>query len=215
MALRGMTKTIHEINENYKNSLKKIFNGAESAPNVLDLLSEERQVLSGVCQRIENMMSLLIGRQVMATVKLIVNEDQGRPYAETYVRSIDQCIRDNPNIIKFEVGTGKNTGFDKALEKRRDYVPSHFYSADLKKHHGYQNERLNYLDLYRSTIVVPIRGQNENKTDTADEFDTIGFLCIDTMATNKLNDTYHIYIISSLANQMYNYISLMRGRFSI
>ena len=94
-------------------------------------------------------------------------------------------------------------------------MPSHFFSANLKKYEGYLNERQDYLKHYRSTIVVPLHGQNENAAATNNREDLIGYLCVDTKSVNRLNNRHHLYMISALSNQMYDFISLMRGRYEL
>lgn len=115
----------------------------------------------------------------------------------------------------FEVGTGRNTAFDESLVVRADGAPSHFFSGDLNKERDYCNERQDYGRHYKSAIVVPIRSIDRDKKGTGAEFTLIGFLCIDTKSRNRLNDGYHVQILTSLAEQMYNYISLMRGRYTV
>lgn len=215
VALRDIASTFNEINHIYRDSLKDMFGGTNPVDNPADLLAEEERVLRSICQRIENIFIRVINRNCMVTIKLLLKEQSGRYFAHTYVRSLENCARDKPERRKYEVGTGANTAFDKALQKCPNGIPSHFFSPDLKKEDGYFNERQHYDNLYRSTIVVPIRGVNKGKEGTNEEYDLIGFLCVDTKSTHRLNNGYHLQIVSSLAGQMYNFMSLMRGKYTV
>ncbi|MEW8525173.1 MAG: hypothetical protein AB2552_19180 [Candidatus Thiodiazotropha endolucinida] len=214
-ALRKIAETFNEINHIYRDTLREMFGGDDPVTNPVDLLVEEERALRSVCQRVENIFSRVINRDCMVTIKLNVKEDDGRYFTYTYVRSLDNSKRDKPIRRRYEVGTGANTGFDVAIQKRVDSNPSHFYSPDLTKEHGYSNERQHFEKCYRSTIVVPIRGVNKGMEGTDLEFDMIGYLCVDTKSTHRLNDGYHLQMMSSLAVQMYNFMSLMRGRYTV
>lgn len=211
--LRKSAYTFNEINHIYRDSLKNMFGGQSLVEKPADLLAEEERVLRSVCQRIENIFSQLIGKECLVTIKLLLKESNGRCFAHTYVRSLEACIRDNPGRKKYEVGTRANIAFDFALQKQTD-GPSHYFSPDLTKEKNYTNERQHFESLYKSVIVVPIRGVNRGKEGTDEEYDTIGFLCIDTLSTFRLNDGYHVQMIASLAGQMYNFMSLMRGKYT-
>lgn len=214
-ALRDIAATFNEINEIYKGSLKGVFGKFERrSVDVVDFFAEEEKVLRSVCQRIQNIFSRVTTCDCMVTVKLHVTKD-GLGFAETYVRGIENCIRDIPSSVKYEVGTGKNTAFDEALIKKPAGIPSHFFSPDLTKEKNYANERPHFGNFYQSTIVVPIRGVNRGDEGKSSEYDLIGFLTVDTKSVNKLNGGYQLQMVCSLASQMYNYISLMRGKYSV
>lgn len=217
MALREIAWYFSEINELYRDTLRELFGSNDPTTDPNDLLAREEKVLTSVCQRIEKIFCrVMFGRACMVTVKLVVREDVGRYFAHTYVRSESDCARDNPGKIRYEVGTGENTAFDQALVKRADGQPSHFFSADLKAEgENYLNQRQGYYRFYKSAIVVPIRGQNKGREGTEQEFDHIGYLSVDTKSKKWLNDGYHLQIMTSLASQMYNFMSLMRGKYTV
>jgi hypothetical protein len=215
IALRQIAGSFNEINGIYRDSLKDMFGGNNPVEKPEDLLEEEKTVLRSVCQRIENIYMQLIDKECTVTLKLLVKDEEGRYFAHTYVRSIEKSSRDKPERRRYRVGTGANTAFDEAMFKKQiDGSPSHFYSPDLTKGH-YCNERQRFKKFYRSTIVVPIRGSNKGKEGTNEEFDMIGFLCVDTNSTNRLKKGYQLQIMSSLAGQMYNFMSLMRGKYTV
>jgi len=217
IALRGLSEVFFEINQIYRDKLREQFCSDSPVTDPENLLAEEELALKGVCQRIAAIFSSVTNRRCMVTIKLVTSEER-KCFAHTYVRSQELCNRDTPDRIKYAVGSGANTGFDTALAKRSDGLPSHFYSANLpalEKQRGYSNQRQHYSRHYRSTIVVPIRGVNKGKESTPSEFDLIGFLCVDTMSLNRLNEGYHLFMISALASQMYNFMSLMRGKYTV
>jgi len=214
-ALRSLTEVFYEINQIYRDKLRELFASDNPVSDPDDLLAKEEQVLRSVCQRIENIFSRVISRNCMVTIKLVTKEN-GKCFAHSYVRSQELCVRDKPERVKFSVGTGENTAFDKALEIRSDGLPSHFHSPNLDvEMDKYSNKRTNFRKYYRSAIVVPIRGVNKGKEATPEEFDLIGFLCVDTLSVNRLNNGYHLYMLSALSSQMYNFMSMMRGKYTV
>ncbi len=214
IALRDIAKVFLTINTIYRDKLHDLFASAHPVTKPQDLVGEEERVLRAVCERIgHGIFARVIGRPCMVTIKL-VTQDNGRYYAQTYVRSQELCERDKGEPVKYWLGTNENTAFDEASKRRADR-PSHYYSPDLRKESGYCNQRQHYDRHYRSVLVVPIRGVNTGREGTNDEFDLIGFLCVDTLSTNRLNNGFHLDMLSALASQMYNFISLMRGKYLV
>ena len=215
-ALRRIAYHIHRINHEYRNVLCEKFSGDNPAMKQEELISVEKDTLQSVCSRIEKIFTLLIGRDCMVTVKLIYeDETSGRKYCKTYVRSEPNCVRDESHPFEYEIGTGANTAFDTALKIPQAGKPSHFYSADLTKEKDYNNQRQHWENFYRSTIVVPIRALDLSQIGTQNSSDDIGFLCVDTLSKNRLNNGYHLQLMAAFADQMYNFISLMRGKYSV
>ena len=117
--------------------------------------------------------------------------------------------REGTPVEKYAVGTGENTGFDEAL-KLRPSGPSYFYAADLQEMGPrYANQRVGWQRLYRSTIVVPIH----HVVHSDRRREVLGFLSVDTMSANRLNDTYQVQFLAAFADQMYNFLSIMRRRY--
>lgn len=213
IALRNISKIFWEINQIYRTKLSELFNSSTATPLTREniILASEEQTLKAVCQRIETIFRTLINRNCMVTIKLVTMEE-GRYCAKTYVRSQDLSERDDNNTETYHVGSGKNTGFDIALSKRDDGLPPHFFSPDLSNCEQYLNERDDYLRFYRSTILVPISNNSRNDSTLSD---VIGFLSVDTLSKNRLNNSNHLYMLSALSSQMYNFISLLRGKYII
>ena len=217
IALRKLGETFHDINHLYRDELRKVFHeDCKIITNGEDLLMIERDVLRAVCQRIRNGFSELIGgRKTMVTIKLLVTTETGKKVARTYVRSMEKSKRDEEGDVDYEVETGKNTAFDDAL-RLLNHGPSHYFSPNLikdAKEGKYSNQRTGYERHYRSTIVVPIRAKIKVKDSYTT--DDIGFLTIDTKSINRLNGGYHVQIMAAFADQIYNFISLMRGKYLV
>jgi hypothetical protein len=205
-------KNIHHINHKYRDTLFKIFNLSNQLSNN-DLLHEQSDILSQICQIIRDIYQELIQRPCVVTLKLIkTDRDPNEKVCETYVRS--DCVqRDDLSILEYKIGTNANTAFDVALKINHDFENcSHFFSGDLGKMKEYNNERPNWNKMYKSAIVVPIRAL-VYKNKTIIHCDEIGFLCVDTKYINRLNDDDHVQILAAFADQMYNFISLMSRKY--
>lgn len=214
MSLRGMSRIFYEINLLYKEQLQRAFLGNSPISEIRSLVDAESAVLRAVCQRIAKIYTLAIGRPCVVTIKLVRVEGSDF-FAQTYVRSEERSLRDKNGTRYFNLGTGENSSLDTAVRPSASALPCHFYSADLTKEKNYCNQRQHYENYYKSVLLVPIRGEGDMDQPAGTEQDLVGFLSVDTMSTNRLNDSYHLYMLSALAHQMYNFIALMRGRYSI
>ena len=214
MSLRGMSRIFYEINLLYKEQLQKAFLGSSPISEIRSLVDAESAVLRAVCQRIAKIYTLAIGRPCVVTIKLVRIEGAAI-FAQTYVRSEDRSLRDKSGTKYFNLGTGENSSLDTAVLLSGSALPCHYFSADLTKEKNYCNQRQHYDIYYKSVLLVPIRGEDDADQPASSEQDLVGFLCVDTMSTNRLNDSYHLYMLAALSHQMYNFIALMRGRYSI
>jgi hypothetical protein len=214
LALRRMAELFCEINVIYRNKLQELFTVDDSTYSMEELVPHQEAALRAVCQRIQTIFFQAIRRPCMVTVKLIQSEQRGSElYVQTYVRSQELCPRDLPEPQRFKVSKGLNTAFDEAIRARTDGKPRHFFSADLRRIEGrYRNERPSWLQHYKSALVVPI----QSSADDADQtLELLGFLCVDSKSVNRLDDHYQLYMLTALAAQMYNFLSLMRGRYTV
>jgi hypothetical protein len=216
--LKQCAAILHGINHAYRDVLSSVFGPQGQALTPRE--ATERDTLAMVCQRISDMFTLLTGEKCMATVKLIYVEDEAggrqRSYCGTLARSELNCERDRI-LMKYEIGTGKNTAFDTARRAEVHGI-AHFFSPDLEKdadEEKYYNERVDWKRFYRSAIVVPIRYMQYDALGTNNEVVELGFLAVDTMATNKLNGDYHVQHLAALADQMFNFMSLMREKYHL
>jgi hypothetical protein len=216
---RNFMATLHRINHDYRDTLSAAFRLKPSLQGLsqeayLNYLEEwEEKTLKSVCQKIAEFYSAFTHSKCTVTVKLI-KQVNGMSFCSAYARSEENCRRDAWAPKDFELNTGRNTAFDRALMHTPATI-SHFHSWDLTSEKDYRNERDNWSNIYRSAIVVPIRSINPEKLGTNEDSDDIGFLCVDTTAAQRLNDTWHVELLAGFGDQMYNFICLMRGRYSL
>src|SRR5438445_632355 len=212
--LRQCATTLHRINHIYRDVLNKTF--GIQLQQLGPLEATERDTLVAVCYKIAEMFSLLIGEKCVVTVKLITKDANTKDYCHTLARSEPSSERDL-TLVNYEINTGRNTAFDTAL-RYDGHRTSRFFSADLEKDADmgkYFNDRTDWKRFYRSAIVVPIRYVHYDAVGTPTAFNELGFLAIDTIATYKLNDHFHIEYLAAFADQMYNFMSLMRGKYCL
>jgi hypothetical protein len=212
-ALKELAEYFHDINLIYRTQVRELF--FANVPSKEKRLQIERDTLESVVQRIENIFMRATGKKCLSTIKLLSTDSSNRLYAQTYVRSQTGHKRDHSGNRMYKVGDGSNTSFDTALIYRNDGSLPHFFSPDLGLEKSYNNERQHYERFYRSTLVVPIYGKNPTnpgaETDEVQSTETLGFLCVDTLTLNRLNNDHHLYMLSSLATQMYNFMKAIRG----
>jgi hypothetical protein len=217
LALKRSWGLLGDINQIYKSSLSKAFVRSSNPLEVSeleDIFTEEEQTLKAVLQRIEAIFHAVIDRECLVTLKLTTQDETGL-WAHTYVRSKDRSDRDYPTPLRYSIGTGLNTGFDTALRHPKSGRPNHFYSPDLlTEPQNYKNERPNFSIYYRSTLVVPLASRIPEPLDGTTTV-ALGFLSVDSQSSHRLNSSYHLDLLVGLADQMYNYISLMRGTYQI
>lgn len=214
-SLRRIGYYIHRINHAYRDTLYGCFGDNSSKKNTQELAEIAKNTLKSVCQNIAKIYSSeLKGRDCTVTIKLITKDEKGGASCGTYVRSEEDSRRDQSPPFVYAVGTGANTAFDSALRIGQAGKCSHFYSGDLTKDDTYNNQRSHWDNFYRSTIVVPIRRLNPHKLGLPDASDDIGFLSVDTMSRNRLNDEHHVELLAAFADQMYNFFCLMQGKYT-
>lgn len=218
ISLRSLSDEFFDINRIYQRTMQQTFLTENPRTDPETLIQIEKETLEGVSQRIARIFERVTGRKCMVTVKLITYEN-GAYYAHTYVRSLRASVRDQSGLVRYEVASGENTAFRSALRPRDDDKPPHFFSPDLASEQVYRNQRKDFIRHYRSALVVPIMNSNAASGDSPDQQDMpqdpnlIGFLCVDTMSINRLNDTFHLVMLSALASQMFTFMCLMRGRY--
>lgn len=206
---------LHRINHLYRDSLSRVCGSFSSNPPDEEALKlEQTTTLTRICEHVAEIFQRLTSKECHVAVKLLQKDASGM-YCETYTRNGGKNERDEVPPKRFNVLTGENTGFDRALLVTTGTKPSHFWSPDLGIEKDYQNQRQKYIEAYKSTIVVPIRYLIPNRKGQKDGTDDIGFLCVDTLSRNRLNDVSHVEMLASFADQMYNYISIMRKSYKL
>ncbi|HWB06934.1 MAG TPA: hypothetical protein VG796_28175 [Verrucomicrobiales bacterium] len=209
--LRELPTHLHRINHTYRDVLARVFS-PNSPPQTDDTLIEiERRVLEGLCWEIAEIYRGLINRRCTVTVKLVTEDDSEKAFCFTWARSYYDASRDS-TLEKFAID--ENTAFRTAAAVVQDRV-SFFHSGDLvelEKRGLYTNQRKGWQKYYKSAIVVPIRyviDEAQNRQQL------LGFLALDTMETNRLNSSYHVELLAAFADQLYNFLSLMRHNYGI
>jgi hypothetical protein len=207
------THELHQINHHYRDILCEMFSQIESHGefNDADLLKKEKEVLGEICHKISNIFRELIDSKCMVSVSLIEDEE-GEKVSFTWARSELDIDRNQRPVKKFKINA-ENTRYFLALQ-RRPAGPSFFHGADLPtmaKEGKYYDRTPDWELLYKSCIVVPIRHCKTGSTAS----DDLGFLRVDTIEINRLNPDSHVQFLAAFADQMYNFMSLMRGRYSL
>ena len=214
--LEAISSIIHRINHEYRDVLSENFRRADRliVNPTKEILDCEQTTLSSVCQKLARLFSKLIGSECFVSVKLIT-EFNGKFVCETFVRSEQNCERDQGpwKHFKFELNTDANTGYDRALQYKQGDV-SAFVCNDLTTLTGYRNQRDNWHRFYRSTIVVPVRYVNVKNLGKPGASDDVGFLCLDSLEIASFNQD-HVHLLAGFADQLYNFMSIMRGRYRL
>lgn len=161
---------------------------------------------------------------VSACIKVIDNEgedgtsiDINQAKVRTFCRSSntdgERISHDMINNVAKSVKIIDNTDFYDILKGDSS---SGFYQRDLLEYAKkleavekmYRNTTEQYWKYYKGAIVVPIRVAKERLhfMESDDDFDVIGFLCIDTLSTNAFRDkdkSYYMKIVKSFAAELY------------
>jgi hypothetical protein len=153
--------------------------------------------------------SNLIGKECCVTIKMLEEFEKNLFGAYTYARCTTQSNRDSTKEAGklYKLRNDCNTALVKCLDNLPTERSPHYFSANLLKEKNYTNERQDYHEYYRSTLLVPITADRSGRG--------IGILAVDTKAINKLNNSFHLDILTALSSQMYNFISIMRGKYKL
>jgi len=209
---------LHRINHIYRNSLSRLYGISSEKTTDSTLLEEQKTTLTKACDHISHIFRLLTGSECQVTIKLLDEEsdEYGKsiPYCQTFTRNGGHNERDEPNPLKYVVKNLRNTAFETALVFRGS-EPSHFWSADLTEEKDYFNDRKDFIKFYKSVIVVPVRFVVSVKGSEHPVTDDVGFISVDTKETYRLNEDSHVQLLASFADQVYNYLSILRGKYQI
>lgn len=214
MFLREFRNAYFEILKGYK------ANKHTDADGRIEILTTSTKMFLGsALDYLCDLMEKNTGRKVCASVKLIENLDENidkdTATVVTFCRSknSDSDRMANDNNEKSGVQIKDNTDFYEMLnENRNDFYQSDLlqYSKDLKKvNKSYLNTTHDWEKYYQGTIVVPIRVARKqlHYLESDDGYDVIGFLCVDSMATdafrNNVDKSNNIRIVKSFAAELY------------
>ena len=155
------------------------------------------------------------GEEVSACIKLIepaqkINKENCKIF--TFCRSVNSN-KDRKNNDTQAVLLKKNTDFKKVLDDGFSFYQGDLvkYDESLKKiDEKYENTNDKWKKYYRATIVSPIRVLNSKLNDKNSEevYDTVGFLCIDSMSTkafreDDIHKDINTDIVKSFAAEIY------------
>ncbi len=180
---------------------KAFYSLAEASWNIFERNDTGRHVFHSRIKEslnyIAETFTLVTESSCRASIKLISfpisAEDANDARVTTWCRDNDGSTRHSRNQID---RVGDNTDFSQLLSENETY----FFHNDLPKaiSQGYKNSHStaetiqNQSFEYRSTIVWPIGQRSYAGVDNTDEFEVIGFLCVDSMAVNSFNETYDV-----------------------
>lgn len=184
------------------------------------------EILNKLCE----VMDTFTGKEVNACIKLITypadaksnNLNVDNATLVTLCRSnIHATDRKNYESSKTEILLKDNTDFMQIIEPDVPY--DYFYCKDLVKFKKKLNEvgqdlkntNTAWEKDYKSTVIVPIRTESKRlyhlKTkDSSDEYDLLGFLCIDSKSTEAFtskNEQYNVSLMSAYAEVCYILLS--------
>lgn len=210
---------IHDLNHLYRNTLAETsakllaLEDVSRTEKVHELLGKtERETIDKVVSIIADQFRLLINRDVVVTFWKYDPAHDCCIEQETSANGTDAT---RPFRARERYAKAHNSIFCDNRDKRGKCC--HFYSPDVDQtsdgDSGYQDERPNRHEYYKSILCVPIRFCLRTSEDGKVVEDLIGYLQVDTASRNRLNNVEHLYLLSAYADQLYNFLSLVRRNF--
>lgn len=220
--LRRCAPELHDINHLYRDTLFNLCSrrrlGRKEPPRTQEeLFRLEVDVLRQVCQKIANIFWHVTGRKCVVTVKLVIQKHDLSMGCFTWAGSDRPEERKEPEARLSTIDEEHNPGFFEALKLRRGYF-SYFHGADLRRlaaENLFRSDRPSWESFYASSIVVPIRHVERGGLPDENVCDNIGLLCVDTESPNRLNPTYHVQLLAAFADQMYNFMNILRENYEL
>lgn len=189
--------TIHEITHAFHDAIAVAFQHND----INRVLEIEHKTLDRFCQSVKKIFDNMTGVNCHITIKLLTIEN-GNQFVSTYAST-----RSNWSKSKRKELVQNTTDYVESLRIKPERDQSYFYAADLTRKTLYQNSNMDWQNYYKSTLVVPIRRTFREKTIV----DDIGFLCVDTLEPDKLNDDDHLKFLTYFSEQLYFFLSTLRG----
>lgn len=217
--LRDSFAKVHDVNHQYRNYLAAtsakllMIDGANRTHEVHALLTRtEKEATAKVLRIISDQFRMLINRDVVTTLWLHDPSTNSYIEQETSANGVDA---DRPFRELERYHLNRNSIFCHNRKKKGRCC--HYFTADLSESQesaeGYHDQRPNYQEYYKSLLCVPIRFRVETDAGGKTEEDLLGFLQVDTKSRNRLNDREHLYLLAAYADQLYNFLSLVRRNF--
>lgn len=160
---------------------------------------------------------IITGNPCRASIKMtsaeVVGDSQNKDVdveVVTICRSSQEV--EQPHLERDRIGN--NTDFKQIFVENSEYFYCNDLPAQLKL--GYQNSHWDEKTIqsgaftYRATIVWPIAHSKKSPNQAADRREIIGFLCVDTPATNVFNEVYDVALGAAFAQALH--LTLVRFR---
>lgn len=218
--LKDFCKSYFVILTNYKK-----YKTSDSAIRTKMLTTNTKEFIENSLNYLCEVMYANTGEKVCACIKLIENNGSVNDINKETARVITfSRSSNNDDKRKTYSDNGKsfrikeNTDFYDILDENSQNTDSFFYQSDLQQYEKkledvgkeYRNTTRNYSKYYKSTIVVPIKIENNLIHYTEDDYgyNIIGFLCVDSLSTNAFRDTefdkcVNTRILESFASELY------------
>ena len=217
--VRKSFSKVHDINHLYRDALATTsakllqLDGHKRAGEVNSILSEvEVNTIDRLVTIISEQFQLLINRPVVVTFWRLDNNGESCIEQETSANGVDAT---RPFRAKKRFTVAYNSIFSDNRDKHGKCC--HFFSPDIEmsaaEEAGYQDERPSYFQFYKSVLCVPIRFCWQIEGSSIKGQDILGYLQVDTASRNRLNNVEHLYLLSAYADQLYNFLSLVRRNF--
>lgn len=226
VASKNYYKFLHDFRNQYFEMIKehKANQNTDKKYKIGSLTSKTKDYLIKSLDYICEIVSSSSRADISACIKVIVNENEdGSPIdiekakVRTFCRSSntdgERISHDMIGNVDKYVKIIDNTDFYDILAGDSS---SGFYQRDLREYEKkleeagkvYKNTTKQYWKYYRGTVVAPIRIAKEHLhyLVSDDDFDVIGFLCIDTLSTNAFREkdkNYYMKIVKSFAAELY------------
>jgi hypothetical protein len=204
--LKACVHELHQVNHLYRDAISNRFFDAGITENLNDgqLVEQEKAVLNHVCTKISGIFKFLTNRKCFVAVYLIRNT-KTQTVCSIYAYSEYEASRFQKPPETFSIGP-ENTRFWEA-NVRRLCCMNFFHSPDLTKQPDYNDQTQHFAEKYKSCIVVPIRYFPNREGAKPDD---LGYLVVDTLARDRLNNGFHVQYLASFADQMYNFQNIWR-----
>jgi hypothetical protein len=202
--LKACIHELHQVNHLYRDAISNRFFDSGNTENLSDgqLIEQEKAILHHVCAKISSI--FLTNRKCFVGVYLIRTK-AGQNVCSLHSASEYEAVR-FPTPPETFIVSPDNTRFWEAGVKRPCGI-NYFHSPDLKKLPDFNDQTQHYESRYKSCIVVPIRYCPNREGAKPDD---LGFLVVDTLARERLNNGYHVHYLAAFADQMYNFQNIWR-----
>ncbi len=212
---------LSEINNLYRHVLSSLYlSGSQQALDDQVYVAIEKEILDSVCQKISDIFRLITDAPCRTIVYLLVpgpdNSDTSKDrFCFTWATS--ELSRKRAKVQteeSYPLSDKENTRFVailNAMAKRHD---PEYFCADITKVSEYHDSLPDAAEHYRSVLVYPIFCDLPTEDDEggAGAFRVVGFLSVDS-SKNRLSKSPAKKLLSAFADQMFNFISLMRREY--